>query len=254
MDLVSGAQGGSDVPGSLSFNPDAPLIHTKGGRHQFPLGSTPGMSDGGITISLNERPNWADVFCNDGTEETLSAASFTIKNLIGLSIATHVTASLRANVALKKGIYILEATAAKELKVTRVSEHGIETVAAALDVTNKVQAGTTGIDLVAAQNLTIGDKATFEIHATGAADTAKRITFPNRNAGGLYRVIVSSAPVVKLPPYEVNIWIFKKVAFAGLPLAMNSNESSDGVELTGAVQATPGEKPYERIIRLVTDE
>ena len=252
MDLVSGVSAGSNVPGSFNANLDSPLIHNKGGRFNFPITSIPGMADGGITLALEERPEWADMFCNDGEVAKLTAASFVITDLIGVSMKANITVSAIANAVLAKGIYILEATAAREVNIIRVSEHGFETVEEGLDIAAADDVAELGMTFVAANDLTVGDRATFEIHATGAMDYAKKISFPNRNAGGVYRLIVSSAPVVKIAPYEVNIWIFKKIVFAGLPLAMNANESSSGVELTGTIQATPGEDPYERITRLVS--
>lgn len=189
--------GQDSLVGNVTAEWNTGIVNTMAAASSYPSYYRNGGTEGGGTISLQDRPVWIDGDVAGG-EVTITAASSTavvsaVTSTTGTSLnATDVTITTPGTVANHYD-FLLEATGSAVLKVSYVSDRG-EQVFENVAISDTATAiGDTGVSIAgpSSPSYTMGDRASFSVEAPHAGKT--HIEIPQFRTGRYYELTIWGA-------------------------------------------------------------
>ena len=237
-DLNNNVIGRAVLTGALTANISGELLPVVGGGASLPVEAVKGRSDGALTLTLNERPEWIDIIVNDMVKTAISSHSYGLTNVSGTTLADDIDVELKSggSVTPKLGAYMFRATGTDSLEVTLVNGDGstVYTVTAL---------GTQAKDIGTDTNLTVKLSAAGSIDADGVGTSAVLfLSYGGTEAASYALPVNQQTHYVRLitytpkrgPGHSVRGHDFAKVALTGSPVMLTDNESLT-TEITGIV-------------------
>ncbi len=242
--------GFSEVPGEIKATIMGGISRSMGGASLYPVAARKTRSEGGVTISLNERPEWVDELANAGSkEDTAAAAAATITsvNSTGTSVAS---LTVTADADAYYGTYSVKVTGASAVEVTYTGAGGVIKD----DMTLTVAAAefkTTGVKILKPSSATLVTDDVTVYTITPAHDGISVISVPQIKASKEYSLKAWSA--VGGASDSIEELEIPRLIFDGADYGFTDNEPVTGVEITGSLLSpTNGESVLKRKIIKIT--
>ena len=218
--------GFDNITGSFTANISGDLLPVVGGAASMPISAVKGRSDGAMSITLNDRPDWIEEVVNGMEKTSISGNDFTLSDVNG-SIKDKLTAESVATETPVAGVYMIKVLSATSVSVTTITGGGIvgtETVTAIDEPTAKaIGSSSVALKLSAANSLKDTDiGATALLTIAHSSNNAVSYVLPTAHKTVYSRVLFFTA--AGGPDQDVRVHDFAKVALTGAPPMATDNE------------------------------
>ena len=226
--------GFDNITGSFTANISGDLLPVVGGAASMPISAVKGRSDGAMSITLNDRPEWVEEVVNGMDKTAVTANDFALSDVNG-SIKDKLTAAAKASETPVAGAYMIRVTATDSVDVTAITGGGLVDTHTVAVSTTAADVGSSNVtlELAAADSLKDEDIGASALLTIGhSSNNAVVYTLQTIHKTVYSRVLFFTA--AGGPDQNVRVHDFAKVALTGAPAMATDNELQT-TEITGII-------------------
>lgn len=226
----------SRMPGSVNAAVAPEMTLTRTGGASYPAGARAAVSDGALSIVLNERPIWVESLLGEGAEisrlsDNPNESAFLQTNGVTITAAAFVLTAIDASKPIAAGRYEIIAEAGGNIRIIAVTTAGVEDITAAL----------------AGQSITIGETNARLTTPTGGVTVGDRAYYSVGAGQGMTDSITFVSAIRRLQEYGLSFlssdsgddsavieWTLPRCVFNGANIEVEADATS-GVRIEGHV-------------------